>query len=66
MSAGKVTVTRGELESVRVLIAQAIRQLDVLIARRETQPVETDDKGWPLLGEGSGVIELPDEENPNG
>lgn len=48
--AGKVTVTRGELDGVRALLRQAISELDVLIGRQDTRPVETDDKGWPLLG----------------
>jgi hypothetical protein len=50
MAAGKVTVTRGELSQVRALLEQAVAELDELINRKETQPVEHDSKGWPLLG----------------
>ncbi|GAA3089634.1 hypothetical protein JOF29_007911 [Kribbella aluminosa] len=47
---GKVTVTRGELDRVRALIVEAIGMLEELIERQETRSVETDEKGWPLLG----------------
>lgn len=48
---GKVTVTRGELSQVRALLEQAVAELDVLIGRRETRPVEHNEAGWPVLGE---------------
>jgi hypothetical protein len=33
------------------LLEQAVAELDVLISKQDTRLVQTDDAGWPILGQ---------------
>lgn len=51
MSAEHVTVTRTEITQLRDKAAEILATADSILSRPEPQPVETNDKGWPVLGD---------------
>lgn len=47
--AGKVTVTKAEMQQISDEIRAVIAKLDAILERPDTRPVEKDEGGWPRL-----------------
>jgi hypothetical protein len=63
VSAERVVVTRTEMRKILDSIKEIQRIVDGILERPEPGPVEKTDRGWPIFGTGSGVVELPDDDN---
>lgn len=50
MAGERVTVTRTEIGQLHEKATEMLAIVDAILQRRDPRPVETDDKGWPLLG----------------
>lgn len=50
MSAERVVVTRTEIRQVRDKAAEILAIANSILKRPEPAPVETDEKGWPVIG----------------
>lgn len=65
MTGERVIVTRTEIRQLREHAEQMLALVDGILKRPEPKPVETNEAGWPVLGPGSGVVELPDSPDDN-
>lgn len=51
MTGERVAVTRTEIRQLHEKATEMLAIVDAILQRPEPTPVETNDKGWPVLGD---------------